>query len=485
MGAVANFCAKLVARHDFIQGILYDNISFQARRLSDKMGDFADLIWKNRLRITKYFAGGLIVFILMLCVFNYVTGYEYSYNGRTLGIVKDQQQVNEVLDVASDGLTREYGVDVQLNPEKDFSYRRVVATGKELDKSDDILRKLTYVQNAKASAYSIYIDGAKAVTVSTEDEANQILGRIKGQYEDKGKNYDKVYFQEDIEVREVNTTVGKIMNSNVAYDALSGSDAVMNYEVKLGDTADSIAKNNNMTSAQFSELNPEAEVVLKEGDIVKIANTTGNVTVVTEETVNYSEDIDFDTKKVKDEDMYEDDKKVTKKGEKGQKDITAKLVCENGVQTDKIVLNSKVKKEPVTQVVHIGTKERPKDVGTGKFINPCPAGQRTSGFGMRWGRMHRGLDLACAAGNNVYAADNGVVVTAESHYSYGNYIEIDHKNGYRTLYAHNSKLLVKVGDVVEKGQVISKVGSTGNSTGPHCHFQIEKNGTWVNPAPYI
>ena len=151
-GSVANFFAKLVARHDFIQGVILDNLSFQVRRLGVKLGDLADLTWKNRLRITKYFSGGLLVFIVMLCMFNYVTGYEYSYNGLKLGLVKDQKNVTEVVSVAAEGLTKEYGVDVQIDPETDFSYRRVVVTGKQTDTSDDILRKLTYVQNAKATA---------------------------------------------------------------------------------------------------------------------------------------------------------------------------------------------------------------------------------------------------------------------------------------------------------------------------------------------
>lgn len=102
------------------------------------------------------------------------------------------------------------------------------------------------------------------------------------------------------------------------------------------------------------------------------------------------------------------------------------------------------------------------------------------------GKYHGGIDFPCPTGTPVCAAEKGRVTTAkELNYSYGHYIIIDHGNGISTLYAHNSKLLVKVGTVVEKGQQIAESGSTGNSTGPHCHFEVRMNGTRVNPLNYL
>lgn len=102
------------------------------------------------------------------------------------------------------------------------------------------------------------------------------------------------------------------------------------------------------------------------------------------------------------------------------------------------------------------------------------------------GRYHGGVDFPVPKGSPIYASASGTVIIAKNlNYSYGHYLVVDHGNGLSTLYAHNSKLLVGVGDHVNKGQVIARSGSTGNSTGPHCHFEVRVNGTRVNPFNYL
>ena len=102
------------------------------------------------------------------------------------------------------------------------------------------------------------------------------------------------------------------------------------------------------------------------------------------------------------------------------------------------------------------------------------------------GRYHGGVDFPVRKGSPIYASASGTVIIAKNlNYSYGHYLVVDHGNGLSTLYAHNSKLLVGVGDHVNKGQVIARSGSTGNSTGPHCHFEVRVNGTRVNPFNYL
>lgn len=135
------------------------------------------------------------------------------------------------------------------------------------------------------------------------------------------------------------------------------------------------------------------------------------------------------------------------------------------------------------------TSTQPK--GTGQFSWPSASTKITSPYGYRTHpisgkqRLHRGIDIGAPLGSNVFAADSGTVVTAGWNNSYGYYVTINHGDGYVTLYAHNSKLLVSAGDKVTKGQVISKCGSTGNSTGPHVHFEVMRNGSLQNPLSYL
>ena len=98
---------------------------------------------------------------------------------------------------------------------------------------------------------------------------------------------------------------------------------------------------------------------------------------------------------------------------------------------------------------------------------------------------HRGWDIACWLGTDIMASKGGTVVIATFHNSYGNYVVIDHGDGVSTVYAHASKLLVKKGDTVKKGDVIAKVGTTGNSTGYHLHFEFRKDGKYTDPFGFI
>ena len=122
---------------------------------------------------------------------------------------------------------------------------------------------------------------------------------------------------------------------------------------------------------------------------------------------------------------------------------------------------------------------------------PITKGWLSSYYGMRThpisGRreMHKGIDFAGKLGGQVIAVAKGVVTYAGKRYSYGNLIEIAHGNGYSTRYAHNSRLLVSVGDTVEKGFQIAEIGSSGRSTGPHVHFEVIKNGREINPVRFI
>jgi len=143
------------------------------------------------------------------------------------------------------------------------------------------------------------------------------------------------------------------------------------------------------------------------------------------------------------------------------------------------------------QSANNGTTPTP---GTGAYMWPVAGtstGNVSSYFGYRthpiFGdqRFHSGVDISAGSGTTIMAADSGTVLSATYHYSYGNYVVISHGTGSSTLYAHMSSIAVSAGQSVSKGQTIGYVGSTGCSTGPHCHFEIRVGGSLVDPLSYF
>lgn len=109
----------------------------------------------------------------------------------------------------------------------------------------------------------------------------------------------------------------------------------------------------------------------------------------------------------------------------------------------------------------------------------------TSPFGVRWGKMHNGIDIGAAMGDPIYAAMDGKIYCTEWEDGYGNVIKIDHGEGVQTIYAHCSSIGVKLGQYVKKGEKIGQVGSTGRSTGPHVHFEVRVNNVAQDPLKYL
>ena len=166
-------------------------------------------------------------------------------------------------------------------------------------------------------------------------------------------------------------------------------------------------------------------------------------------------------------------------GTKGRRIATKSTVSRNGRPKSKGLVASVIVEESKAAVVEKGTQTPPT------YIKPLSGGRFTSGFGPSWGTTHKGIDWATPTGTPVYASCGGTVVRAERSSSYGYVVYINHPDGRQTRYAHNSQLLVSAGDTVKQGQVIAKSGNTGNSTGPHVHFELLIGGAQVNPLRYL
>ena len=179
---------------------------------------------------------------------------------------------------------------------------------------------------------------------------------------------------------------------------------------------------------------------------------------------------------------------VTTRGSNGLKHKVDSVVYLNGVEVSRESLEDVVVTQPVNQVVTIGTAPAYGGGGGSLHFPLASYSFISSKYGEVSGRSkpHKGIDFAAPRGTPVYAADDGVVTfSGWNSGGYGYYVIIDHGNGMTTHYAHHSQNLVKKGEKVSKGQTIALVGTTGQSTGYHLHFEVRINGTCVNPANYI
>ncbi len=208
-------------------------------------------------------------------------------------------------------------------------------------------------------------------------------------------------------------------------------------------------------------------------------------------TQTVEEDIPYITQYERNSYLYRGSKKVVQKGVVGTKEVKSYLVVENGVLVSSEILDEKVIKNARTCKIQVGSSVNEFSSSGLNLILPVE-GYVTSSFGMRndpfTGELahHNGLDIAAATGTDVLAAASGKIIKAsDTGNGYGKCVIIEHYSGFRTLYGHNSELLVSVGDYVKAGDLIARVGSTGRSTGPHVHFSIIIDGEYVDPTVYF
>lgn len=200
-------------------------------------------------------------------------------------------------------------------------------------------------------------------------------------------------------------------------------------------------------------------------------------------TNSYTKTIPYQTKRIETDELEQNTTKTIQFGSEGIASVNEQIITLNGNEVQRRILNTSVITSPTDCIISVGT--RSNGIGNGQFITPITGYTFTSAFKIRNGQLHKGVDLAVPVGTAVHAADSGVVEISKLSDSFGNYVVINHQNGFKTLYAHNSVLLVKEGDIISKGQQIALSGNTGNSTGPHLHFEIHSNGVAINPEIYI
>jgi len=372
---------------------------------------------------------------------NSITAYEYYYHGKLLGVARTKNDVYKTITVLGDKLSEASGANVSLDMERDIEFNQVRGLGLDVHTSEDILDTLTYMRELQVYAYAINIDGQQQVILESEFVAKNMLSSIQTDYTKaaEGVEYTSVEFDQIVTITEVTAQLGDIWNS----------DDAKTYLMSVG------------------------------------SDGAPRLTVTSRENATYTENINYGTKYVENASMYADETEVISNGIYGINRIVAEVVRKNGEETNRIIISTTKVSDPVDAVVYRGTKPIPPSDGTGTFIIPTSNYTISSRFGMRWGRMHNGVDFAASTGTKIYASDGGTVTYAGWKNSYGYVVMIDHGGLYESVYAHCSKLLVSAGDEVYQGKSIALVGSTGNSTGPHLHFEIHYKGVPYNPLNYL
>lgn len=272
---------------------------------------------------------------------------------------------------------------------------------------------------------------------------------------------------------------------------------------EISSTEQRIQKKEKEMTEREDTLNERLKVMYKNGSVgfvdillgsSSISEFVSNVEIIQK---IYKNDMDvLDTLKKEHEELTEikaslEEKKVTLAAQKT--DLAAEKTSLDAKKKEFEAEEDKLKAEAdrlTAEIINLMDKDSPY-VG-GEFTWPCPASRYiSSSFGNRlhptlnvW-KFHTGIDIGCSAGKNIVAAASGKVIMSQWYGGYGNCVMIDHGGGIVTLYGHASKLLVSKGQVVKQGQVIALVGSTGRSTGPHLHFEVRKNGQYIDPMSYF
>ena len=443
---------------------------------------------EKRLHSLMFLGGSCaLAGIILFCSF-FTIGTTVSYDGQVLGRLASKSEAETVRkdleSITSRTLGETYTIDDSLQYDSGWMLRQDIEDKAVYE--DQLSDEIGLV----TSAYCLYVNDVRIGATPYEGALEELLDQLQKAASDE--DTISCEFAEDVEIRQEYVPTSEIMNLGYIAELLySTKTAEVTYEVKKGDTWSQIAAKNDMTSAELLALNPGYNInKLQIGEVLTLFASVPYLTMTVVKQERYLDDVSYNIEYTDSADLYQGDYKVTSKGEYGKADVMAKATYVNGEETERTILSSVTLKEPVTEYRLRGTKVRPTWMPTGSFRWPT-SGRISSYFGGRkspggiGSTNHKGIDIAVPRGTPIYAADGGTVTYSGWMSGYGYLVQIDHGNGYVTRYGHNSSLTVNVGQHVYKGQQVARAGSTGNSTGNHCHFEVRYNGVAKNPLNYL
>ncbi|MFA9458337.1 peptidoglycan DD-metalloendopeptidase family protein [Halalkalibacter sp. AB-rgal2] len=435
------------------------------------------------------------------------TIYHVYVDDKHIGFVNDEEVVETVVqEKLEEGKSEDLEVSLHIKEELEVIPEFVFHTRSQNETVTEILKEDLTVE---AKAIAVVVEGEPAVYVASEEEADELLKEYIIQYvsekdyeaflevleeemdtsdiEVDERMYTDIDFNEEVELEEATVEPSEVLSLKDALTLLKkGVLEEKVYEVQEGDVLGSIANDHDLTLKEFLSLNDglEEDSLIQIGDEMNVTAYESVLDVITVQIRITEESIPYETEVKEDDSMWKGEQEVTQEGKEGTQLIEYEITERNGSLTKRDVLSEEITEEPVNRIVVKGTKETPSR-GSGQLGWPAVGGYISSYQGNRWGRFHRGIDIARPSNYDILAADNGTVTQASSQGGYGNVVRIDHNNGVETMYAHLDSIDVSVGQTVSKGQKIGVMGQTGNSTGIHLHFEVYEDGSLRDPMDYL
>ncbi|MCD7827897.1 MAG: peptidoglycan DD-metalloendopeptidase family protein [Clostridiales bacterium] len=391
-------------------------------------------------------------------------------------------------------------------------YKIALTTTNALDDKMTVCNNIIgAVSESTVTACGVYVNDEFLCAVNSEDTFNRVKTAVLSEYaEENGYTSDDctVDFYDTVTVETgLYPDNDTIWTSDELYAYMSGySVERREYQTEEDDTLETILLKTGISEDRLSELNENLDADnIPEGSVLLIDEGQRNMSIRVTVTYIASESIPYSTVSQYDSSIYVGSTLTIVEGSAGQDVVTYTDTYVDGVLTDskaeKVRYNVKA---AVNELIRIGTKgvsdsqtgvsvspRLLRDQG-GTFLWPAPDNCFWLSQGYNPSNSHYGIDICSSNGSScrgrrIVSVADGVVVLATYHYSWGYYIRVDHGDGVVTGYAHalEGSFLVNVGDYVTAGQQLSSIGTTGNSTGYHLHFEVWLDGTRVNPLPYV